>query len=198
MLTYVKGQPRAPLSMSQSGPSFSDVVLSCIDRALSIVGGTTRQVIYEALENRYGVGREQIPEQPEYLLKVMKIYLGSSADAVEKEALTWIKEASGVEADNLLEAIAELRAQFAAERSSQKLEMPPTPRSQWKLESQSSYPEESSGGRDSSYKYSARFSFGPPPPQKREDDSESREALEAYLRSIVEKHAHDKRKARQE
>ena len=177
--------------MSASGPGFSDIVLSCIDRALNIVGGSGKQVVYEALEDRYGIGRDQIPEHPEYLIKVMKIYLGRAGDAVEKEALIWIKEASGVSSSTLLDAIEELRMQYSTAQLTQE----PTiaPQAKWQLESQSSVPEATQEGTQPSYRYSAKFSFGPAP-QKKQEDPESREALEVYLRSIVERHLVDKKR----
>lgn len=181
--------------MSPERPSFSDIILGCLDRALNIVGGTGKQVVYEALENRYGIGRDQIPEHPDYLLKTMKVYLGSAADAVEKEMLIWIKEASGVDEDNLIEAMERLRQEYAAEASRPKTEAQPVTRPKWQLESQSNVPEVTGEADGPAYRYSAKFSFGMPQ-QKKQDDPDSREALEAYLRSIVEKHTHEKERKR--
>ena len=180
--------------MKPSRPSYSDVLLSCLDRALNIVGQSGRQVVYEALENRYGVKREQVSEHPEYLLKIMKVYLGSASEPVEKEALYWIKQDSGIDANSLVEAIEALKREYTTEVAPDIREAAVPPTSKWKLESHTRLPEGAGEGEAGLYRYSARFSFGPPPTPK-DSDPESREALEAYLKGIVERHTRDKKPA---
>jgi len=179
--------------MSAQKPSYADVVLSCLDRALNIVGEGGRKLVFEALENRYGVTREKVAEHPQYLLKIMKVYLGSASEAVEKEALYWIKQESGIEADGLLEAIEALKRDYGREslRPPQEPPVPSVPK--WKLESHTKLPELTKDGESELFQYSAKFSFGPPPAPK-QSDPQSREALEAYLKEIVERHNHDKNK----
>ncbi len=175
--------------MSDTRSSFRDAVLSCIDRALNIVGDSGRQVVYEALENRYGVKRDEIADHPDYLIKIMKVYLGSASEAVTKEALYWIKQGSGIESDDLLSAISELKKQYEMPHPV-KEEPASSAQAVWKMESQSQVPEIAQGGSQS-YRYTAKFSFGAPPAKKGEDP-DSREALEQYLRSIVDRHTKGK------
>ncbi len=168
-----------------------EVFLNSLDRALNIVGDAAKQVVYEALENRYHVTREQIPSKPEQLVKVLNLYLGSAAVAVQKESLLWIKETSGIEANDLREALDALRAADEASENREETIQSSASQGDWKLESQSNVPEIESTEESNSYKYFAKFSFGPTTRKKREGE-DSREALEAYLKSIVERHTKNK------
>ena len=178
------------MSVSHDRVRAEEVFLNSLDRALNIVGDGGKQVVYEALENRHGIKKEEIPSKPDKLVKVLELYLGSAAEPVVKETLLWIKESSGIEANDLMGAIDALRV---AEEASKAIPETSESTSQgtWKLEAQSNVPEIESVDGNYSYKYFAKFSFGPSS-RKRLEGDDSREALEAYLKAIVEKHTKDK------
>jgi hypothetical protein len=179
--------------LSSSDDRFSETVLAALDKALSIVGDTGRNLIYEALDNRYGIQKKKVPENIETLVKTMDFYLGNAAPAVRDEARIWLKEWTGIDGGTFEKSVESLRVQFKAEKSEAG---PKASRAgSWKLDAQTTTPEQAQGDV---YKYTAKFSFGPPVQTKKESDYESRQALEAYLRSIVEKHMserHPKRDA---
>jgi hypothetical protein len=173
--------------LSSPDDRFGDVVLAALDKALSIVGDTGRTLVFEALQNRYGVTRKAVPENIEYLCKTMEFYLGNAAPAVKDEARIWIKEWTGVDGGTFEKSVEELRTQIRAEKSGQGTKA--SRAGAWKMDVQSTSPPEED---ESHYMYKAKFSFGPPQGPAKESDYESRQALEAYLKSIVEKHMSEK------
>jgi hypothetical protein len=63
--------------------AFEDAVTESIDTILSLIGNTNKQTIYHCLENRYGIKKEEIPDNiPEFAYAFEEIF-GSVAKLIE-------------------------------------------------------------------------------------------------------------------
>jgi|YelNatPaOPRAMG01_1025707.scaffolds.fasta_scaffold526775_1 hypothetical protein len=86
-----------------------DRVLACVDKGLSRLGETIKNVIYWYIENEYGLKREEIPEKPEEFLKGLEKMYGPGARVIERNILNEMSEEFGIASESLTEAFRIIR-----------------------------------------------------------------------------------------
>jgi predicted CopG family antitoxin len=65
-------------------PSFSQVLLECVDDGLSVLGNEPRKAVYQYLFTIHSLEREQIPDKVDEFASGMKKALGSSSRVIER------------------------------------------------------------------------------------------------------------------
>ena len=64
--------------------SFSQVLLDCVDEALSVLGNEPRQAVYQYLATIHSLDREQIPDKVDEFAAGLKKALGSASRVIER------------------------------------------------------------------------------------------------------------------
>jgi len=85
--------------------SFSDVLLDCVDEALSVLGNEPRQAVYQYLSTIHSLDREQIPDKVDDFATALKKALGGASRVIERLILRKLfqrigsafREAAGLE-----------------------------------------------------------------------------------------------------
>ncbi len=88
---------------------FRDRILTCIDRGLDHLGESVKHVIYWHLENKFGLKKSKIPDEPEEFIKGLGRMYGSGVRTIEKSIVREIAKEFGIEADSLVEAVKKAR-----------------------------------------------------------------------------------------
>ncbi len=83
-----------------------------LDHALEMVGRSGREVLYGLLERRYGLRRGDIVDKPGLYVSALRDLLGNSCTVVERSVLRSIKDATGIEAHTLEEAVFLLKQRY--------------------------------------------------------------------------------------
>ena len=83
-----------------------------LDHALEMVGRSGREVLYGLLERRYDLRRGDIVDKPGLYVSALRDLLGNSCTLVERSILASVKEATGIEAHTLEEAVFKLKERF--------------------------------------------------------------------------------------
>jgi len=65
-------------------PSFSQVLLDCVDEGLGVLGNEPRQAIYQYLSTIHSLDREQIPDKVDEFASGLKKALGSASRVIER------------------------------------------------------------------------------------------------------------------
>jgi hypothetical protein len=71
-----------PITQSEK-IDFSKTFLEAIDRAFSIQGKLSKQVVYKHLQTEYGIDKERIPVQAEAFVKAIEKTFGHAAPLIE-------------------------------------------------------------------------------------------------------------------
>jgi hypothetical protein len=63
---------------------FSEVLLDCVDEALSVLGNEPRQAVYQYLSTIHSLDREQIPDKVDEFAAGLKKALGGASRVIER------------------------------------------------------------------------------------------------------------------
>ena len=63
---------------------FGDVLLDCVDEALSVLGNEPRQAVYQYLSTIHSLDREQIPDKVDEFAAGLKKALGGASKVIER------------------------------------------------------------------------------------------------------------------
>jgi hypothetical protein len=74
-----------------------------VDETLSILGDQTRKVIYVTLQEKYGLKKEDVPDNIEVLESIMHQMFGITADVLKEEIIQRLKDR--LEADPIIEEV---------------------------------------------------------------------------------------------
>jgi hypothetical protein len=66
------------------GQSFNEVLLDCVDEALSVLGNEPRQAVYQYLSTIHSLDREQIPDKVDQFAAGLKKALGGASRVIER------------------------------------------------------------------------------------------------------------------
>jgi len=92
--------PSSPLPKLKSQEDIdaycSDQFLVCVDTALDRYGESVKVVVYHALQNEFGLTRQDISSSPERLAIGLEKFFGVGSKPVEKAILHEMKEFSGI------------------------------------------------------------------------------------------------------
>jgi len=68
-----------------SEPSqFDEILLASVDHGLGVLGGIVRQTIYDRIETRFDLERDEIPQRPNAFHQALEEILGAGAKVVER------------------------------------------------------------------------------------------------------------------
>jgi PAS domain S-box-containing protein len=73
---------------SEASQQFDSIVLDAFDEALLAVGESSRRLIYQSIEKKFHVRREELPKKPETLHKTLENMLGASATKIVEDMIT--------------------------------------------------------------------------------------------------------------
>ncbi len=75
--------------------SFSEVLLDCVDEALSVLGNEPRQAVYQYLSTIHSLDREQIPDKVDDFAAGLKKALGGASRVIERLILKKLSQRIG-------------------------------------------------------------------------------------------------------
>jgi len=79
------------------------ILIEVVDETLSILGDQTRKVIYVTLQEKYGLKKEDVPDNIEVLESIMHQMFGITADVLKEEIIQRLKDR--LEADPIIEEV---------------------------------------------------------------------------------------------
>ena len=79
------------------------VFIEVVDETLSILGNPTKEAIYITLQEKYGLKKEDIPDNIEVLESIMHQIFGIAADVIKEEIIRRLKDR--LEADPSIEEV---------------------------------------------------------------------------------------------
>lgn len=109
---HIKGSGEDEHRPEEKFTGYRAVIVGSLDRALEIVGRSGRDVIYGLMERRYGLRAADIFDKPGVYVSALRDILGTSCIVVEKHALAEIRDAEGVEAHTIEEAVFKLKKKY--------------------------------------------------------------------------------------
>jgi hypothetical protein len=65
-------------------PTFSQVLLDCVDEGLSVLGNEPKQAVYQYLATIHSLDREQIPDKVDEFSTGLRKALGSASRVIER------------------------------------------------------------------------------------------------------------------
>ncbi len=108
----IKGSDEAEIRPQENLSGYRAVLVASLDKALEIVGRSGREVIYGLMERRYGLRAEDIVTKPGVYVSGLRDLLGSSCIVVEKHALAEIRDAEGIDAHTIEDAVFKLKKKY--------------------------------------------------------------------------------------
>ncbi len=60
-----------------------ELIVSCIDKGLSVLGESGRRALYFHIESKFGVTKDDIPEKPQEFVSALRTLFGEGATILE-------------------------------------------------------------------------------------------------------------------
>ncbi|MEM2106113.1 MAG: hypothetical protein QXV21_06605 [Candidatus Bathyarchaeia archaeon] len=107
--------------MSQKMVAFEKALVEAVDEGLLMLGESGREVVYFHFKHYYGFTKEDVPSNPQILVRCLEKIFGLGARAVERDILKSLYRKLGLEYVerkdfDFMEYLNEARAQLKEER----------------------------------------------------------------------------------
>ena len=86
------------------------IIVEAVKESLKMIGENGRDILVSLIENRYGMGYEDIPDHPRGFIGILRETLGSTADTVEREIVRQIKGVFPAQGSSFQEVVFEVKS----------------------------------------------------------------------------------------